>query len=440
MCSRFLYAALLIILLLQLSTSPASAMSGWTELPNAPVAELRHNDVFFVNPNLGWVVNSYGEIHRTTNGGESWELQLVEPVFRFRSVGFADTLKGWVGTLNAGSILFSTTDGGAIWTPVQNIPEPQPTGLCGICVVNDSVAYACGRYDGPARIIKTTDGGITWASSDVSTLASSLVDCYFLDESNGFVVGGIGPSFGTRKAVILATTNGGTTWEVRHTSNRFGEWCWKISFPTTSIGYVSIETSPAQTSYFLKTTDGGLTWEDLFFVANGYSEQGIGFVTNTLGWIGGHSGDPTYETNDGGISWHVAGFGAIINRFRFLSENLGYAVGNTVYKYSNDVAGITTEWPAPQPNLVLEQNHPNPFNRSTSIAYSLAHNSDVTMTIHNAQGRSILVLLKENQSAGHHEFRWDSHDRAGNPVPAGVYWYRLETDHDVQTKKILVVR
>src|SRR6185503_8316572 len=135
----------------------------------------------------------------------------------------------------------------------------------------------------------------------------------------------------------LGTTNGGATWQTRHITSRSGEWCWKINFPTPMVGYVSIERFSGQ-AFFLKTTDAGLTWQDKFFL-NSYEEQGIGFATPDLGWIGGWTG-PTYETTDGGNTWGTAGFGLNINRVRMLSSTLGYAVGETVYKYTLDTAGL----------------------------------------------------------------------------------------------------
>jgi photosystem II stability/assembly factor-like uncharacterized protein len=150
-------------------------------------------------------------------------------------------------------------------------------------------------------MIKTIDGGATWTSRDMEPLATALIDCHFFDVSNGLAVGGIG-SFGFRHGVILSTSDGGATWQTRYTSNRPGaEWCWKISFPTRTTGYVSIERQDNLAPRFVvKTTDGGMTWTEIPFVAN-YDEEGIGFVSTRVGWVGGWTGN-TYETLDGGAT------------------------------------------------------------------------------------------------------------------------------------------
>src|SRR5262249_33328634 len=143
-CSRRARRAVLVAMLLTASaafcTTPARA--GWATLPNAPIAPSayeRHDDLFFVSPDSGWVVNGAGEVHRTTDGGQSWTHQATLPNY-LRCVGFATPLKGWAGTLYGDPLLYATDDAGATWTPVTNIPNPLPYGICGLSVVNASVA------------------------------------------------------------------------------------------------------------------------------------------------------------------------------------------------------------------------------------------------------------------------------------------------------------
>ena len=329
------------LLLAVLAGNADSQNPVWQTLPNAPVSTSRMDDLFFVSPQVGWILNNnyvdpigfYAEIWKTTDGGFSWTLQLTLNQY-LRSVGFVDSLTGWVGTVfDPDSLLFQTTDGGASWSLVENIPEPRPSGICGISVVNDSVIYASGRYSGPPRVIKTTDRGASWTAYDLSAYVGALVDCYFFSPDSGFVVGSSNGDYTNAYTRILFTSDGGATWATRHAGVRLGELCWKIQFLTRTTGYVSIEKFPFGPTYYLKTTDGGASWNDQLFLNTLYEVQGIGFVADSLGWIGGWGGD-TYETTDGGASWHLAGFGYNINRFRFLSDKLAYAVGETVYKYA----------------------------------------------------------------------------------------------------------
>jgi photosystem II stability/assembly factor-like uncharacterized protein len=422
-----------------IAASPAGA--GWITLPGAPMAPqscLRHDDVCFMSPDSGWVVNGAGQIFRTIDGGTSWTLQATLPNY-LRSVGFATRMKGWAGTLFGSPLLYETEDAGVTWTPVTNIPDPQPLGICGLWVVNDSVAYGCGRYDGPpATMIKTTNGGATWTSWDMDTIATSLIDCFFFDENHGFAVGGSG-SPNLRHATIVSTDDGGLTWHTRYTSNRPGaEWCWKITFPTPTIGYVSIEREDhLAPRYVLKTIDGGMTWSDVPFISN-YDIQGIGFVSPDFGWVGGWGGI-TYETTDGGASWHTAGFGLYLNRIRFLSPALAYGVGETVYKYTANVSAVR-ESPIGAPGLELSQNRPNPVTRSTRIAFRVRAPTHVRVTIHDVFGRTRVTLLDADRPAGDTDVTWNARGDDGRHVGAGVYWCRVETATESVERKLLVVR
>ncbi|MCI0530930.1 MAG: hypothetical protein L0Y74_03130 [candidate division Zixibacteria bacterium] len=317
-----------------------SAFMKWETLPNAPVSNSRMDDLFFVSPTTGWIISSYcdagcfGDIWKTTDGGNSWTLQITVDHY-LRSIGFFDSLTGFAGTVFADSTetLYGTTDGGANWTVVSNIPSPRPQGVCGISIVDDTVMYASGRFFGPPRVIKTTNRGASWSSQDLSSLMGSLVDCYFYAPDSGFVVGSTSPDYDTGHPRVLFTSNGGSSWNIRHTGSRTGELCWKLHFISPSIGYISLEKFSSGNTYYLKTTNGGINWNDQLFLNFPYDIQGIGFVDEKIGWLGGWGGD-TYETNDSGASWHLAGFGQIVNRIRFVNDTLGYAVGETVYKYS----------------------------------------------------------------------------------------------------------
>ena len=68
----------------------------------------------------------------------------------------------------------------------------------------------------------------------------------------------------------------------------------------------------------------------------------------------------------------------------------------------------------------LEANYPNPFNPSTTIAWTLPEAMQVQLTIHDALGREIAKLVDGDLASGRHTQIWDS---GGNP--AGVYMSRL---------------
>ena len=317
--------------------------SGWQVLPAAPLSPAlsRHADLFFLNPDLAWLVNTRGEVFRTGDGGESWTRIHNQPNTLYRAVGFASETKGWVGNLNNFNAptplnaLFETLDGGATWSNITaRITGTTPVGICGIYVLDAETVFAVGRWNGPAAFVRSLDGGATWEGVDLATLVTGIVDVYFFDRDTGIIVGGrgVGNSSAAQDSshtVILMTRDGGDTWQQKYVSTQRGKWAWKISFPSRQVGYVSTQ-GPTLDGIVLKTVDGGENWTELA-AAPGYGFSGIGFISELVGWVA--SDTTAYATTNGGVGWQRVRIGTSVNRFRILSPTLGFAAGDGVYRY-----------------------------------------------------------------------------------------------------------
>ena len=420
---------------------------------NAPIASSRTDDIWFVDPLVGWAVNSNGQIVKTTDGFETWEEQLQEDVY-WRCIGFANYLKGWAGTLTRGKRLYSTIDGGQNWQLIDSLLPPlAPSAICGLSVVNESVVYGSGTNfpNRPPAMVKTVDGGATWTAWDMSEHATLLVDNYFVNPDRGWVVGGkadesiTNPSRNDVIPVVLYTEDGGQTWvnvvEDLNSSFPLGEWGWKIFFLNEKIGFIALENFTQ--GAILKTTDGGKTWKRLPIndPQRNVNLEGVGFVDENLGWVGGWGynfrTDPTgfsSQTNDGGENWEDANqIGRLINRFRFLGNpvTVGYASGETVYKYSTTpVTPSVTGLAAPAPTRFLQTNQSQHFKKSVEIAYILPENtSKVTLDIWDRFGEYIRKLVDEdNPVPGQKSVVWDCKNDAGETLPPGIFIYRLTVD------------
>ena len=351
------------------STSPHGPPTavGWSVLPNGPVRPdaNHHMDITFINADTGWLADIDGKLWRTQDGGATWSMVNFSASILMRSVAFISPAHGFVGNLNnyanpvPGVSLWETTDSGKTLTNISSrITGPSPAGVCGMWAIDDTTVVAVGRWNGPAFFLKTVDAGQTWTSIDLAPLATGIVDVYFKDPMHGFLVGcdgvgNLGAEQLASKTVILGTIDGGATWQVRFKSTQSGTWGWKFAFPSDSIGYVA-EQGPNQGGFFVKTTDGGMTWtESSIGTAVGFS--GIGFSSDNVGWIG--SDTATFETDDGGTSWRLVRFGTSpegenINRFRMLPNAIGYAAGHAVYKFDGSLMGrrVTTSPRAVSPS------------------------------------------------------------------------------------------
>ena len=72
-------------------------------------------------------------------------------------------------------------------------------------------------------------------------------------------------------------------------------------------------------------------------------------------------------------------------------------------------------------NYALIQNYPNPFNPNTTISFTLAVDSKVTLRVYNLLGQELSVLVNGNLSAGSHSVKFD-----GANVTSGMYIYRID--------------
>ena len=92
-------------------------------------------------------------------------------------------------------------------------------------------------------------------------------------------------------------------------------------------------------------------------------------------------------------------------------------------------------------SFALNQNYPNPFNPSTTISYQLNKASVVKISVYNTLGQKVRVLVSDiRQNAGTHSVQWDGLDESHQLVSSGFYFYRLETNNQVQTRKMLLMK
>ena len=75
--------------------------------------------------------------------------------------------------------------------------------------------------------------------------------------------------------------------------------------------------------------------------------------------------------------------------------------------------------------VMLRPPWPNPAREVIGFGYSLPSASGVQLSVHDVAGRTVAVLVDEQQPAGGHSHLWKAVDRRGRTLPAGVYFARL---------------
>jgi hypothetical protein len=83
----------------------------------------------------------------------------------------------------------------------------------------------------------------------------------------------------------------------------------------------------------------------------------------------------------------------------------------------------------------LEQNYPNPFNPVTKINYAIAKQGFVKISVFDLLGREVNVLVNEIKTPGFYSIDFNASN-----LSSGVYFYKLETNGFVDTKKMTVIK
>jgi photosystem II stability/assembly factor-like uncharacterized protein len=425
---------------------------------NAPTASSRTDDIWFLNEKVGWAVNSNGQILKTEDGFSTFVQQKLLPASYLRCIGFADEKVGFVGTLSGEHRLYRTIDGGANWDPITNLPAGAPAKICGLSVVDAQTIYASGTNhpDEPSGVIKSQDGGTTWTSLDLGTKTTILVDIHFADRNEGWVVGGEDvvqhpgrlPVREDVIPIVLHTTDGGLTWSnvisgppVLHREFPRGEWGWKIQLLENSVLLVALENF--RDGAILRSDDRGATWRRLRLndQQRNSNLEGVGFVDRNRGWVGGwgsiSGGGFTSSSVDGGANWSNANeVGFRLNRFRFIGNpvQVGYASGDTVYKFSSEADAPVAVAPSLAPAAARDQ---RALERGDDVSFDVnipAGSPAVSILVWERFGKQVARLMDEKSaSSGLRKIRWDFTDTGGNKVPAGPYIVRVVIGTDAES-------
>ena len=149
--------------------------------------------VKFLNNLEGWIVGHYVVLH-TIDGGKKWEIR-NDFYWWFVDIDFFDEKNGLL--IERFGAVLRTSDGGTSWQPVNN--KPLSGRLTSIAIINENEAW----IGGSQGLGHTTDRGATIQWYDVPNL-SLVAHIQFVDNNTGFLCNDYGS--------FLGTNDGGWTW------------------------------------------------------------------------------------------------------------------------------------------------------------------------------------------------------------------------------------
>jgi hypothetical protein len=84
--------------------------------------------------------------------------------------------------------------------------------------------------------------------------------------------------------------------------------------------------------------------------------------------------------------------------------------------------------------------HPNPFNPTTTIEFSVPEPSPTTLRIYDLHGRAVATLVRETMAAGLYRARWDGKTDEGSDLSSGIYFAQVECAGSRGSARLMLVR
>jgi hypothetical protein len=342
-------------------------------------------------------------------------------------------------------------------------------------------AYKKGTFNDTTNFITSTDNCVTWGYTSTGftawPMSMEMGDTFgqYVKMAFNYI-----PTLDTMDIFFNADTSFGlwTSWigdqnTLRRTSGRrFHPKLLSIQREGSFSGnviWIAYQRYPYPYNlYYVYSRDGGLTWPDSTTVGPLLDVSTTAFNGDILGWGNNYpdafwrrlSGSGTdsliysfsYEGNPS--TWNVP-FGVnTVEPDNYTDPGVVYSsrqIGPGVIFAGQDVGGYAqglyfdSGWITSGvekggavvrgANLELGSAKPNPFSRTTAIAFSLPKSGNVELAVYDIAGRKVATLANGTMTAGSHEASFN-----GSGVPAGVYFYRLAFEGKTLTNRMVVVR
>jgi len=387
----------------------------------------------------------------TTNG--------IDPDKYITCIAAKDEQKIWVGDAiggSSGANLYSTTNAGLNWL-VQLNSGGSDDFFNGLQFSRSNPSFAYGwssppfNNGNPIKVYKTANSGNSW--NEYSIVPEPFYTghrpaiCVTDSDHAWFALNKSIGSFDTVK--ILYTSDGGQNFNISKLPI-LGYWVSAVTFKNDNL--FGIATVYFQNNYFLKTFNGGISWQiyttphplgnsvKLISIPNSRTWYAATDIMDTL------VGKSFYKSTDNGDTWIPMSYPYYEQtRIKYMD---GISYGNKVYLYAvstsgkifrlfetvtlNGINNISTEIPS---GFLLKQNFPNPFNPVTNINFDIPLNSFVKLKIFDVTGKLIFTLVDKNLPAGGYKVDFD-----GSHLSSGVYFYKLEVGSFIDTKRMILLK
>ena len=310
---------------------------------------------------------------------------------------------------------FRSTDNGHTWSVLPSAPY---LNVKDIAVSNTASVYYASSTNG---LFRSTDNGDTF--TDIASSITSQNVLSVLPANNGYLYAGTLHD-------LYRSKDDGATWVA-------------VGLPLTPQVYALAE-GPSEklfactSSGIYVSIDNGDTWVSKWPFSAPFSSVVITSDGNNA-FAGMINFNGTLHSTDGGDSWNFFNDGltdTYVNDIIITSTGTVFAgTRDGVFKGSVVITGIEEKEINIPKEFYLFQNYPNPFNPNTNINFSIPNSSFVTLKVYDVLGKEVANLVNEELSAGTYNFNFDA-----AKLTSGIYFYRIQTDNFVETKKMTLLK
>ena len=301
-------------------------------------------------------------------------------------------------------------------------------------LTNEEIPAEVRRDGNDVYLIKTDANGDTVWTRAIGGAAWEIANSVQQTSDGGYIASGYTDSFGAGLSdvyLVRTDANGDSVWTRTYggTGEEGGHSVRVISDSACIIaGYTTSDGAGLGDVYLIKAdADGDFLWSGTYGGTGydtGYSVQetsaGKYIVVGSTGSFGAGSVD-AYMIRVRECRWKA-------RDVNFGPPAPGRGEGEQVVAFSSGMPD----------RLVLYRSAPNPFNERTAIRFDLPEQGEVSVSIHDVEGRLVMQLVDEVRPPGSHSVPWDGRDLAGAQVSAGIYFVHLVSGDKIATGKVVV--
>jgi len=150
------------------------------------------------------------------------------------------------------------------------------------------------------------------------------------------------------------------------------------------------------------------------------------------------TGSLIWDQTVGGTTTDIGWSGLVNSHGEYIAVGYTASFGNGLFdaflvQLESDRVNVSEDQIIPG-SLSLN-NHPNPFNASTTIRYYIPNKSEISLSIYNLLGQRVETLVEGAQNPGEHTLTWDA-----SHLPSGVYFARLEAGGRTENIKMVLLK